>query len=317
MIENFRATVNACALMFTAAGCASSAPRWVFDSNQGAAAPTHSEAEGPCGGTFAQPKRAYLREDVRAYEHDVTTSFVDVRKMDDAEQFRSISAVRDSRNWLPANTAVDVVRRLELRGTGIDGVACGYVAVRIVDAGGAVPVGTIVAIPAGIMIDAPSGATPTEGVQRRTEKARAAQETRRRAATEMEDAEVRSGRCSDQHVDQLRQRLAILESLIRDERWIIAGQQFFVAKAETTSVTMNAAIPGELHFYSVGFNAPTIAVSDAQGYPVRAHSNYEPMVSAAFRMPMESAMVRANIGDDIKIDLGGRGCALLLVLRRI
>ena len=278
-----------------------------------AAAARKAEQDAPCGAPLTPPTRAFLKSDGRAVKHDGSKRSVEQEAF---EPLPTAGGLVDRTTWLPANTSVDVLRRLELLGTGVEGIMCGLIAVRVVDAGGAVEPGTVFALPAGLVVDQASGPSPAEAVQRKIAEIKSAKDARIARVREASDREVTTGRCSDEHIERLRRGLQILDSIIRNERWILAAQKFIVATKDGASLSFAAATSGEHHIFAVGFGKPDLSVIDAQGYGVRSSSIFDPMVETSFNLPTRSAVVTATTGDEMKLNVKGHGCALVIALHR-
>ena len=278
-----------------------------------AAAARKAEEDGPCGAPVTPPKRAYLKNEGRGVKHDGSRRSVEQA---DFDPIPTVAGPRHQTTWLPPNTSVDVLRRLQLRGTGVEGSLCGLVAVRVVDAGGAVEPGTVFALPAGLVVDQASGISPAEAVRRKNAEVNAAKDARVAGAREAADREVATGRCSDEHVQRLRDGLQVLGSAIRDERWVLAGHKFAVATKDGAALSFTAATPGEHHIFAVAFGKADLSAVDAQGYRVGSSSVFDPMVAGAFSLPTRSAVVTATGGDEMKLSVKGHGCALVIALHR-
>ncbi len=82
------------------------------------AAARKAEKDGPCGGPATSPKRAYLKSEGRAVTHDGSRRAVDE---EDLKPIPTVAGLRDRTTWLPPNTSVDVIRRLEFFGGGPGG----------------------------------------------------------------------------------------------------------------------------------------------------------------------------------------------------
>lgn len=284
------------------------------DEEVAAAKQQKAEEDGPCGGIIEQPKRAYLKSEGRGIKHDPQRRSVE---QGDFDPIPTVGGMRDRTTWLPPNTAVDVVRRIELRGTGVQGTACGLVAVRVVDAGGAAEPGSVFAIPAGLVADQPSGDSPAEAVQRKRAEGKAAQDERVAAARAVVERELQTGRCSDEHVERLRGGLQLLTASIKNDPWLIVAHKFAVATKDGALLSLTAGTAGEHHVFAVAFRKGELTALDAQGYRVGAASDYDALVAGAFNLPTRSAVVTTNAGDELKLKVKGEGCALVLALRHL
>ncbi len=236
---------------------------------------------------------------------------------------------RDPTTWLPQNTSVDIVRRLELRGSGRQ--TCGVLAVRIVDAGGAVEPGMVLAVRADLVVAQPSGPSPTEGLKRKLTEVKAARE---RAAAEKQravaaskerlDEEIRSGRCHADSVSALRPVLNHLTttwfptnpSSVHIDGWVLLGHRFEVASDAPFSLTIGSSLGGETHVFSVGRASTALVLKDGQGYPVTMSSPYAAHMGPDYGMSVVGRQVQASTAEKLTVDVTGHGCVLVVAFQK-
>lgn len=214
---------------------------------------------------------------------------------------------------LPPDAVVDVTRLLQNARTG----KCELAAVRIVDVGGAVAAGReyVVAV---------SQLSETIGATTSAQTAQKDREERQRAAQAMSEEEVRTGRCSDEHVEQLREAQSRIERVLgglttgpRDPVYTMTAHRFVVATKEGSGLSLDVLSPGENHLFVVSFNRETkLDVQDEQGYPVKLESPLEEAVRAASVLATDGRVVAANARSSIGMRVRGAGCTLVISVRK-
>jgi hypothetical protein len=209
----------------------------------------------------------------------------------------------------PANTTVDVLRGL--RNARND--QCAFAAVRVVDAGGVVPAGGEYVVPLSSLSETSTGQLPADGV-------RQAREKRTQEAKEMAEEELRTGRCVQPHVDDLRRQELAIEQLLPkpgSSVYTVVGNKLVVATREGAALTIDVGLPGEHHVIAVSYSTKLkLSVLDDQDYPVTTESPLLELARTATHLPSEATVVSASGNSRIKVQVSGGGCTLVMAIRR-
>jgi hypothetical protein len=304
-------------------------------------------ASASCSAPLTKPARRYMGAEAIALPAGndpgpSAVSYAGPDARDYADGWSFLNPPNDAVR-LPKNSSVEVVRYLRnlrdedhmrrpggapgprwggARGPGPN--ECSFALVRIVDAGGEAEAGRLYRMPRQVLSEQTAGTSPADQVKQREEK-------QAEAARRMAEAEVTSGKCSDAHVDYLRQGLGVLSSYLgasSSEVLELGAHAFAVATDTSTPLTLTTGLGGEEHPFAVAFepfaggylppapSATVFEVLDEQGYPVKTESRLMTIVSSAFNLPTSGYVLQANANATLKMSLKGHGCVLLFVVRR-
>ena len=169
----------------------------------------------------------------------------------------------------------------------------------------------------------------TKSPEPSAEETRGREQERANRIKAMEDEEVRSGKCSEAHVNFLRQGLSALANYLQTSTrsannpdvFELGAHAFAVGTDTITPWSLAMGIGGEEHIFAVAFapfgpTGTTFEVVDDQGYPVKTPSRLAQMVFTAFNQPTTGYVLQANAHQTLKMNLKGHGCVLLVAIRR-
>jgi hypothetical protein len=142
--------------------------------------------------------------------------------------------------------------------------------------------------------------------------------------------EIATGRCEQDHVEELRdavrQTKALVSGQFSRETWTLVDHELLVppgAKPEDkklgeSALTLKVALGGEHHVVILGVAKELeLDVIAADGYPVRSESPIGDMLVGLVRNSAPSRVFEARTGENVNVKVRGFGCVALMVFRRL
>lgn len=158
---------------------------------------------------------------------------------------------------------------------------------------------------------------PQEEARRQAEAESRAAELRTEA-----DEELKTGRCSQRHVDILRQVAGGIGQLFANmshEYWRLDAHEIVVATPTGTSLKMNALFGGDTHMFAVSLAKVGLSAKDSKGYEVRGSSGYEAVIAGVAGAPEGQVASREgnlNPSENIVVTLTGSACTLVALAHK-
>lgn len=171
------------------------------------------------------------------------------------------------------------------------------------------------------------GAGPIHALERYAAAATKRDQAERRAKAQaardaVVAAEIKSGRCSGDRYNRLQQAMVVLKHLFDSassgsgtDYFTIIGHDAVVATPDGTPLEMSDWLGGELHVFAVGFDPVKLDVRDAKGYALTTRSPWERLVGSVSDNT-DSRVLMADSGDKYTLKVKGKGCALVLAVRK-
>lgn len=195
------------------------------------------------------------------------------------------------------------------------GEECNLAVAEIVDAGGVLSRGTLVIVPADLLVaDAPVYLpTPSESVateaRRQSNLAAAQQEEDRRTSAQ----ETKSGKCSPERNAQLQGVLAQMKPIMEGSDLYYSAHA--IGAAGSPPWSGRTGLSGDYHVFAIGYAGLGLDVRGRDGQPAALSSMYERVAQVASGGVVASKVLQANALEPFTVRVTGQGCALMAIFR--
>ena len=132
------------------------------------------------------------------------------------------------------------------------------------------------------------------------------------------DEEIAEGRCNEKNYDVMDDALSRTYAIYGhldgpNGLWQRVGHKVFAATPDGSVHVIGSLFPGEYHFFTMGYFPIAMNALDSAGYSINRRSDFEVLLPLNDR----DSRVHNASGQSYHVVVKGRGCAILVVFRRI